>query len=272
MVFCSVMTIPLRVIVDSQCKAAFNMAADLYLLNRAVEDNAVFLRFYGWNPPATSLGCMQDPEKTLDMKALAARGIDWVQRPTGGRAILHWNDLTYAIAFPTTCAALGTTITQTYGIISRCLMAGLARTGIQCTSHDSASDYAATKRETKLPCFLSPNRNEIMVNGKKLVGSAQKRGGKAVLQHGSIPLDGNFRKLPEFCKIGSEERTLQEKMLLEKCTCIREIDPGIDAALLIDRLTGGFADTLGFKIQEYSWEEDEYLAMNARVKNGYRDF
>jgi lipoyl(octanoyl) transferase len=268
MVFCSVMTIPLRVIVDSQCTAAFNMAADLCLLNRAVEDNAVFLRFYGWNPPAISLGCLQDPEKTLDREALTARGIDWVQRPTGGRAILHWNDLTYAVAFPTTCAALGTTITQTYGIISGCLMAGLARIGIQCTSHDSASEYAATKRETKLPCFLSPNRNEIMVNGKKLVGSAQKRGGKAVLQHGSIPLDGNFRKLPEFCGITRQERDRQSKMLWEKCTCIGEIDPKITIALLIEHLTVGFADTLGFEIQEYSWEEDGYLAINDRKKNG----
>jgi lipoate-protein ligase A len=234
----------LRVIVDPPRSAAFNMAEDLLLLDRTAADRAVYLRFYGWDPPAISLGCMQDPGALLDLAAMSASGIDWIKRPTGGRAILHWNDLTYAVAFPASLEEMGSTINESYAMISRCLMAGLARAGIRCESHDSAVEYAATRREIKLPCFLSPNRNEIMVKGKKLIGSAQKRTDRAVLQHGSIPLDGRFRKLPEFFNLDGATRSAQMQQLEEKCACVGEINPGIDAHALTRHLINGFATNL----------------------------
>ncbi|MBN1129176.1 MAG: hypothetical protein JXA71_09325 [Chitinispirillaceae bacterium] len=243
---------PLRIIVDAPGDAARNMAQDLRLLDRAAVEGAVFLRLYGWDPPAVSLGCMQEPHSLLDVAAMTATGIIWVKRPTGGRAILHWNDLTYSIAFPADLPEMGRTINESYAIISRCLMTGLTFAGVRCETHDSAAEYAATRREIRLPCFLSPNRNEIMVNGKKLIGSAQKRTDRAVLQHGSLPLDGSFRRLPEFCRMDEPTRAAQIKQLEEKCVCVKEIDPEIDADTLIRHLKRGFAETLGYETPDYS--------------------
>jgi lipoate-protein ligase A len=247
----------LRIIIDPPCCAAFNMAADLYLLERAAAEGTIVLRFYRWDPPAISLGCMQDPGAILDHDAMEKAGVSWIKRPTGGRAILHWNDLTYSITFPANAPGLGISIQESYAVISRCLIAGLSHAGINCTSHDSSSEYAATRRELKLPCFLSPNRSEIMVKGKKLIGSAQKRTDKAVLQHGSLPIDGSFRRLPEFCRIENAARAAQVKMLEEKCVCVREIDKAVDMFLLIEFLIQGFADHLPFDCFKKDWSEEE---------------
>jgi lipoyl(octanoyl) transferase len=256
----------LRIIIDPPCSAGFNMAADLYLLERAAAEDAVYLRFYRWAPPAISLGCMQDPGTTLDHAALEKAGVSWIKRPTGGRAILHWNDLTYSIAFPAHLPEFGQTVHESYAVISRCLMTGLERAGIRCESHGSSAEYAATGRDIKLPCFLSPNRNEIMVNGKKLIGSAQKRTDKAVLQHGSLPIDGSFRRLPEFCRIDETTRAAQVKMLGEKCACVKEIDQEIDAQSLTMHLIKGFAATIGLETRISSWEEDDDLPEDIRTQ------
>jgi lipoate-protein ligase A len=247
----------LRIIIDPPCSAAFNMAADRYLLDCSAIENNVILRFYRWDPPAISLGCMQDPDTTIDNVTMEQSGITWIKRPTGGRAILHWNDLTYSIAFPIHCVELGQTIQESYGVISRSLMAGLARAGIMCESHSSSLEYAVTRRDVKLPCFLSPNRSEIMVAGKKLVGSAQKRTAKAVLQHGSLPIDGSFRRLPEFCRIDEATRAAQKKLLEEKCACVQEINPAIDLPTLIGFMVQGFAESFPYDCIEKNWSNEE---------------
>jgi lipoate-protein ligase A len=249
------MVLPLMIINDGTRDAAFNMAADRYLLEQAANHPAIFLRLYAWNPPAISLGCMQRPESILDKKAIADNDIEQVVRPTGGRAVLHWNDLTYAFIFPADDEKLGRTINESYSVVSRCLRRGLELAGIPCTSHDSAAEYAATRREIKLPCFLSPNRNEIMARGKKLVGSAQKRTAAAVLQHGSIPLDGSFRRLPEFLAVSPDERTRQRLLLEKKCACVKEINPTVDYEKLSACLILGFTETLKCSSIEKPWDE-----------------
>ena len=251
----------LRIIRDCAHVAAFNMAADQYLLAQAQDLNTVFLRIYSWNPPTVSLGYMQKPVLVLDCNAMQREGIEWVKRPTGGRAILHWNDLTYAFVFPADAEGLGSTINESYAVISGCLLRGLEFAGIPCTSHDSAADYAATKREIKLPCFLSPNRNEIMAAGKKLVGSAQKRTAGAVLQHGSIPLDGSFRRLPEFLAVSPEEQARQRALLEKKCIGVNGINPAIDFEKLSACLINGFTETLPFPAFEDPWNNNETEAI-----------
>jgi lipoyl(octanoyl) transferase len=251
------MLLPLRIINDGPRNAVFNMAADRYLLEQAANRTAVFLRLYAWNPPAISVGCMQRPEAILDKETITKSNVEQVVRPTGGRALLHWNDLTYSFIFSSADEELGGTINESYAVVSRCLRRGLELAGIPCASHDSAAEYAATKREMKLPCFLSPNRNEIMAHGKKLVGSAQKRTSSAVLQHGSIPLDGSFRRLPEFLSLSLEERTLQRILLENKCTCVNEVNPAVDHKTLSVCLVKGFTETLGFSAFEKPWDEME---------------
>jgi len=123
----------------------------------------------------------------------------------------------------------------------------------------------------KLPCFLAPNREEIMIQGKKLVGSAQKRTSGAVLQHGSIPFTNAYRKLPDFQMISEPERSGHKKLLVSKSTCIREISPDLDEQFLITCLIKGFAQELPFPARRMPWASNELksidmLAQSTRFK------
>ncbi|MBN2036509.1 MAG: hypothetical protein JW768_07175 [Chitinispirillaceae bacterium] len=240
------------------------MAADIFLLERAAARGQVSLRFYWWEPPAVSLGSMQDPAAILDFTAMERAGVTWIKRPTGGRAVLHWNDLTYSIAFPADTPWFGRTIRESYAVISRCLMTGLAHAGINSTIHDSHAEYAATKRNYSLPCFIAPNRSEIMANNKKLVGSAQKRTGNAVLQHGSLPIDPCFRLLPQFCRSDPKERLVHMRSLEDHCTCVKEINPSVERNALIRCLIRGFYETIAFEYYKKPWSEREKEKINAR--------
>jgi lipoyl(octanoyl) transferase len=255
------MTCSLRIIRDEPRDATFNMAADLLLLERAAMDGALTLRLYSWNPPAVSLGTMQKELPYLDKEALARDNVALVTRPTGGRAVLHAGDLTYACVFPRTLGELGNTIAETYAVIGRCLCRCLALAGINAEMHDSSDDYQATKRNAALPCFLAPNRDEIVAGGRKLVGSAQKRTTSAVLQHGSIPIDGSFRRLPNYMTVDATEKARLAGLLEQKCVCAREIVPNLDKKILGECLVRGFAETLGMAAIERPWTEGELFAL-----------
>lgn len=234
------------------------MAADLYLLERAAQSSSITVRLYRWQVPAITIGYMQHPDELLDMKALERHGAEWIRRPTGGRAVLHHQDITYSCVFSRTIRRMGTTLAATYRLISQCLMHGLQIAGIACEPHDSPIDPLRVRSEVKLPCFLAPNREEIMVGGRKLVGSAQKRQGKAVLQHGSIPLSCAFRQLPHYQRAaGMEERRRLVALLRKKCTCVAELLPEFEADEIMDALERGFSDVLPFDTVEEPWSSEE---------------
>jgi len=240
----------LRIIDDTSHDAAFNMAEDRRLLDSCVQHDAVVLRLYSWDPPAVSLGCMQNPEQTLDLDSLRVAGFGWIVRPTGGRAILHHDDLTYCIVFPKRVAAMGSTVAESYAVISRCLQRGCALAGITTQAHDSVLDSREVRRKIKLPCFLAPNRDEIMARGRKLAGSAQKRTALAVLQHGSVPLSGAFRELPEFMRISESERRAQKRLLERKCACVRDFAPEMSMGRFRECIRRGFVEELGLVLDD----------------------
>ncbi len=241
------------------------MAAERYAVGLAEETNEILLRFYTWDAPTVTLGYMQNPEKDLDEAALTAYGGKWIRRATGGRAVLHEGDLTYSFAFGASHSFLGSSVAETYSMVSKCLMRGLEKCGIHCGTHDSDLDTAAARREKKLPCFLAPNRNEIMVNGRKLIGSAQKRSIYGVLQHGSIPIDGLFRNLPKFLAVSPVRRKEQINLLNRKCTCLRE--NGVDLSIweIAGRLSEGFAEELQMHRFERPWTESEETEINELI-------
>ena len=254
-------------ILDDLCDPAFNMAADQCLLKMCSENPGVYVRFYAWKTPSITIGYMQNPSELLNVTLLEERGITWIRRPTGGRAVLHYQDLTYSCIFPKTGHLMGSTVQQSYQIITRCLMDGLSRAGITCTSHDSYDQLLEVKREVKLPCFLAPNRDEIMVEGKKLIGSAQKRTSDGVLQHGSIPISDYYRHLPSFLNISEKEQRIQTRLLRTKSTCIRELTPTLSASTLIQSLKEGFISTLGLPWNERRWSSGEVTAITSLAKS-----
>lgn len=235
----------IEVVRDGASDGAANMAADAALLERAAAQHRVILRLYTWDPATVSLGWMQDAQSVLDLAAMARDGIGWVHRPTGGRAVLHRDDLTYSIVIPDGSGEFGGTIAQTYHVLSRWLIDGLARAGIAADTHDSQLDAALVRREGKLPCFLAPNRDEIMVDGRKLVGSAQRRTSLGVLQHGSIAVGPAFRDLPRYLVLEEPQRRAYTRLLDTKCTCASEVVRGISTNVLAGSLADAFTSAFG---------------------------
>ncbi len=261
------MTITARIIDDVPHSAAFNMAADLHVLSLCDKTPAITVRLYSWEKPSITLGVSEKPHETLDLGALEQAGAEWIRRPTGGRSVLHDGDITYSCIFSAHSPGMGATLMETYRVISDCLMAGLACAGIDCSRHDSPHDRVRPGGKTRLPCFLSPNRHEIMAGKRKLVGSAQKRTAGAVLQHGSIPVTGAFRNLPDFLRLSPQEREAQKSLLQEKCVCVRELRPELDEKKLRSCLIRGFCETLPFACSLSPWTPEEITTIETMANS-----
>ena len=169
---------------------ATNMALDDALLAGVGDgSSAPTVRVFGWSPPTVSLGHSQRAAEELDLDACRRAGVGVVNRPTGGRAVLHAGELTYSVAAPVGAEPLGRTILETYCAIGRALVAGLSRLGVPATLDETGTDAGVKRGAASPPCFASSGRFEVVVGGRKLVGSAQRRAGRGVLQHGSLLID-----------------------------------------------------------------------------------
>ena len=164
-------------------RGAWNMAAD-YTLLRLAQSGQRWLRLYQWNPPCLSFGRNEPALTRYDSQQIANRGIDVVRRPTGGRAVWHVAEVTYAVAAP---IALFGSLFETYLAVHQFLARALAGLGIWCRLAEPAPERRAGLAAGA--CFASPAGGEILADGRKLVGSAQVREGDAFLQHGSILLE-----------------------------------------------------------------------------------
>lgn len=159
-----------------------NMRRD-YLLLRAAQEEVLFVRLYRWNPGCVSFGRNEPARRRYNRRRIGDLGLDTVRRPTGGRAVWHEHEVTYCVAGPvTTFGSLG----DTYIFIHEMLVSAMARLGI---------DAQLARKTSRAPglesgaCFASPVGGEVVVDGKKLIGSAQIREGNTFLQHGSILLE-----------------------------------------------------------------------------------
>ncbi len=160
-------------------EGAANMALDEALMRRAGRTGDAVLRVYGWSAPTLSLGRNQRARGCYDDDAARALGVSFVRRPTGGRALLHHREVTYSVTMP---AADPATARAAYDYINGILLGGLARLGVAATRARATSAMPPGLR----PCFDAPAEHEIVLGSRKLVGSAQWRRGRALLQHGSI--------------------------------------------------------------------------------------
>lgn len=168
-----------RVLDSGAADGATNMATDHALLARAATGGEAVLRIYAWARPTLSLGMHERARVTA--AALRAHGLDVVRRPTGGRALLHHREVTYSITAPAAGIGLG----ESYRAINTLLLAALRRLGVEAAP---AERRARATSPDGAPCFAEPNVGELVVNGRKLVGSAQRRDQGALLQHGSVLL------------------------------------------------------------------------------------
>ena len=173
-----------RLLLTPPCTGAYNMAVDEALMAYARDAGIWLLRVYSWSSPTLSFGRNQRALGGYDLARIAEQRIDVVRRPTGGRAILHHREITYAVTGPVESAG---DLRESYARINRLLIAGLQTLGaaeIEITGNVDRGAHPGF-----VPCFHHPSTGEITVRGRKLVGSAQWRSDGALLQHGSILVD-----------------------------------------------------------------------------------
>jgi lipoyl(octanoyl) transferase len=158
-----------------------NMAIDLALLDRAEQHAESWLRLYQWQPHCLSFGRHEPATRRYDVERIGALGLDTVRRPTGGRAVWHGRELTYAVTAPS----------QRFGSLQSAYLTIHAMVGDALRRLGAATSLAPRRAAAPVDagaCFAQPAGGEVMAAGRKVVGSAQLRRGAALLQHGSILL------------------------------------------------------------------------------------
>lgn len=172
---------------------AENMAIDEVLLNQVAQGQSPpIIRFYGWSPPCISLGHFQDRGRAVSLEACRELGVDCVRRPTGGRAVLHEHEVTYALILPEHYYLLPGGVTDSYRVLSQGILQGLRLLGVPAEMVPGQRNKPAI---SSAACFDATSSYEIAVAGRKLVGSAQLRKYGVVLQHGSILLRFDANRL-----------------------------------------------------------------------------
>jgi len=223
---------------------ADNMTLDEKLLAEAVKGSASpILRFYTWDPPAVSLGRFQEVASSVNQTACRKRGIDIVRRITGGRAVLHRHELTYSVISPIDNDLFPNNVLGTYKVLASGLLAGLVRLGVPAEIVSPSGDRAGmVQRDTKEPaCFASPSWYEILVHGRKIVGSAQRRLAGAFLQHGSILIDHDA---------WLEAEVIPQSCMKDVVTCInRETGRAVPIDEVKSAFQRGFSEALGVSIR-----------------------
>jgi len=197
----------------------YNMDLDELLANKY--KGVPVLRVFGWKPYCISLGYNQNPNDINNVRC-TEENIDIVRRPTGGRAILHAEELTYSVVLNSD----GKGVHQIYKEISMALLNGLTVLGAKVDFAKTEPDFGNLyKTKSSIPCFTSSARYEIEYEGRKLVGSAQRRYDEIVLQHGSILIGDFHKRLPEFLNTGLDERVknIIKKEIDAKTVTLNEI-------------------------------------------------
>jgi lipoate-protein ligase A len=203
------------------------MAIDEALLARAAERGEAVLRVYGWSRPTLSFGRNQTARGRYDLARARARGVDVVRRPTGGRAVLHWREVTYSVTAPE--SAMGS-LRESYRRINRLLLGGLRLLGVEA---QEAEGTGVAPRPGVAPCFEEPVAGEIVAGGRKLVGSAQVREHGGLLQHGSILIDDDQSLASELLiePVAPPPPPATLRALLGRAPAIEEVAGALGAAL-----------------------------------------
>jgi lipoate-protein ligase A len=241
-----------RLIIETEPRSGpANMAIDEAIAEAcATGESRPTLRFYRWSPPAVSLGRHQ-PVNEINIDAVFERGYELVRRTTGGRAILHTDELTYSVAAPVDEPRMAGGVMDAYLRLSNGLLAGLSKLGVAA---DKAGGDVRAGRDVSAACFEVPSAYEITARGRKLMGSAQSRRQGYVLQHGSLPLVGDITRLIDVLALPPETaQRLRQQLMLRACTLawalgVAEDSPILDFHRVAQAMAAGFAEALNLDL------------------------
>ena len=208
-----------ELILDGALDGETNMAVDGDLLASVEEDPEprTVLRLYSWAAPTISLGRNQKIDRAVDVEFCRAEGLGVVHRPTGGRAVLHDDEVTYAVVSNDPSNFDGGTVYGTYRRISEALAEAYRRLGADVVLAPDTRRLGASGNGADYPCFVSPSRYELMVGGRKVVGSAQRRLRRGFLQHGSLPITCDRKFLARATRLEDAALLEGEMAGLEEC-------------------------------------------------------
>lgn len=259
-----------RLVLTPPANGAWNMAVDEAILEASVRgDVPPTLRLYAWEPPCLSLGYAQD-FGDADLARLSERGWQLVRRPTGGKAILHTDELTYSVAGPADEPRLSGGVLESYRRLSQAFLLALNLLGARAAADAQANPLPGSDPKGPV-CFEVPSNYEITANGKKLIGSAQSRRLGGVLQHGSLPLHGELERITQVLVFPDEAARQQAaERLLQRATTLEQVlgsAPGWETAA--QAFARGFAQALNLELIESKLTPGELEHADQLVREKY---
>lgn len=230
------------------------MARDQFALQQALKTSIPIVRLYEWQGQVLSVGRNQRIERQVDLAVCEKEGIPLVRRMTGGRAVLHGGDLTYAVAAPTTGDRFSPGIMAVYKELSEVFQRFFAELGFK----PEVKAYSAGERAAQASpvCFATPSAFEILIEGRKIVGSAQRLLPNGFLQHGSLPLKPQDLMLERIFKGVSAAEVRGQMTDFETLGVWRRFDHDE----VLRRLVRAFETTLGVELRLQPWDEAERAA------------
>ena len=244
------------------------MAVDEAML-QAVGHNEVppTLRLYAWDPACLSIGYAQ-PFRDVDLERLNIHGWDVVRRITGGRAILHTDELTYSVIGPHEEPRFAGSVIESYHRLSQGLLEALRLLELPAEALPKSAEGSITQEPV---CFEVPSHYEITVNGKKLIGSAQARKKAGVLQHGTLPLQGDLSRITQALVFPSDQdrKKAAERLLRRATTIETAMGPGITWDQVAAAVEGAFSKTFKIMFEPAELTSSELAQAEELVEGKY---
>ncbi len=255
---------------------SFNMALDEALLEWNSEGKIPpVIRFYGWDPATLSIGYFQKAEKEIDLDAVKKHGLGFVRRPTGGRGVLHEHELTYSVIVSEDHPEMPKTVTEAYRVISEGILKGFHNLGMDAyfAVPKTAEERESLKNPRSSVCFDAPSWYELVVEGRKVAGSAQTRQKGVILQHGSILLDLDEDKLFSLFKYPNDRvKERMQRAFKSKAVAINELSRDkVTIAQAKEAFRKGFEEGLDIHLEPYELSAEEMEYVNKIAKDRYEN-
>ena len=254
--------------------AEFNMAMDEALLKWHSEGKIPpVIRFYGWEPAALSIGYFQKATKEIDLAAVKRHRLGFVRRPTGGRGVLHEHELTYSVIVTEEHPDMPAGVTEAYRVISEGILKGFHHLGLEAyfAVPRTEEEKDSLKNPRSSVCFDAPSWYELVVEGRKVAGSAQTRQKGVILQHGSILLDLDEDKLFSLFTYSNERvKERMQRAFKNKAVAINEISPNkVTYDMAGEAFKKGFEEGLGVELEPYEFTAEEIAYIERLAKEKY---
>ncbi|WRP05232.1 biotin/lipoate A/B protein ligase family protein [Rossellomorea aquimaris] len=251
-----------RFIDSGNCSPSYNMALDEALLDWHSEGKIPpTIRFYGWDPATLSIGYFQKVEKEINLDAVKEHGLGFVRRPTGGRGVLHEHELTYSVIVAEEHPEMPKTVTEAYRVISEGILKGFQGLGLEAyfAVPKTAEEREGLKNPRSAVCFDAPSWYELVVEGRKVAGSAQTRQKGVILQHGSILLDLDEDKLFSLFNYPSDRvKERMQRAFKSKAVAMNEISSEtVTMDMAKEAFKKGFEEGLNIHLEPYELSEEE---------------